>query len=80
MMEHNQRLANEAAARQAKAGPRTEELDRVAKRAAEAGRAMAPAVRDDLTIEGEVIDEVITGPREAQEDLGEAEYIATPQY
>lgn len=80
MMQHNQRLVDEAMARQAKAGPQTEELDRVSRRAAEAGRAMAPAVREVQPIEGEVIDEVISGPREAQEDLGEAEYIATPNY
>lgn len=80
MTAHNQSLVDEAAARKAKAGPQTDELNRVSRKAAEAGRAMAPAVQRDQPIEGEVIDEVISAPARAQEDLGEAEFIRTPVY
>jgi len=76
MAEHNQRLAEMAAARQPDA--QTPEMRRTARRAAEAGRAMAVA-REEGPIEGEVIDEVIeraTAP--APEDLGEVEHIEMP--
>ncbi|MBX3732614.1 MAG: hypothetical protein KF791_08475 [Verrucomicrobiae bacterium] len=74
MAEHNQRLVEEAARRDPTRP--TSEMNRMARRAAEAGRAM----QTDAPIEGEVFDEVIEAgsATHLEPDLGDVEYIPTP--